>query len=120
MDFLKMIRPEDVQRLVMNWQEQEPLRGTRRERDFAPPVKLFNPVGSGTWLITELEPNSSLAFGLCDLGMGTPELGYVCLMELASLKLLAGLKIEQDVHFRTDKPISKFATESRQLGYIRA
>jgi hypothetical protein len=120
MDFLKMIRPEDVQQLVMNWQQQAPVKGTRKEIDFRPAVKLFNPCGAGTWLISELEPDSSLAFGLCDLGQGTPELGYLCLDELASLKLMAGLGIEQDLHWKASKPLSEYATESRQQGYIRA
>lgn len=120
MDFLKMIRPEDVQQLVLNWQQQEPLKGTRNEIDFQPPIKLFNPCGAGTWLISELEPNSSLAFGLCDMGMGLPELGYVCLDELAGLKLIAGLGIEQDLHFTASKTLSAYATESRERGYIPA
>ncbi|MCI1143266.1 DUF2958 domain-containing protein [Sphingomonas sp. WKB10] len=119
MDFLKMIRPEDVQQLVMNWQEQQPLKGTSQEKDYMP-IKLFNPAGAGTWLVTELEPNSSLAFGLCDLGMGEPELGYVCLEELWDLRLPAGLKIEQDLHWKASKPLSEYASESRRLGYIRA
>lgn len=120
MDFLKMIRSEDVQQLVMNWQQQEPVKGTHEEIDFQPVVKLFNPVGPGTWFLTELEPNSSLAFGLCDLGMGEPEIGYVCLDELAGLKLLAGLGIEQDIHWTASKTLREYATESRKLGYIRA
>jgi Protein of unknown function (DUF2958) len=27
-----------------------------------------------TWLLTELDPDHELAFGLCDLGMGVPRL----------------------------------------------
>lgn len=120
MDFIRMIRPEDIQQLVINWQAQQPVKGTSAEIDHKPAVKLFNPVGAGTWLISELEPNSSLAFGLCDLGMGEPELGYVCLDELAGLKLIAGLGIEQDIHWEADKTLSQYATESRRLGYTKA
>ncbi|MET0376744.1 MAG: DUF2958 domain-containing protein [Rhizorhabdus sp.] len=120
MDFIRMIRPGDIQQLVLNWQAQAPVKGTRAEIDHRPAVKLFNPVGAGTWLISELEPDSSLAFGLCDLGMGEPELGYVCLDELASLKLVAGLGIEQDIHWEADKTLSQYASESRRLGYIKA
>lgn len=120
MDFLKMIRPEDIQQLVINWQEQAPLKGTRQEQDFMPVVKLFNPCGSGTWILTELEPDSSLAFGLCDLGVGEPELGYVCLDELASIKLMAGLRIEQDLHWKPTKTLSEYASEASRLRYIKA
>ena len=50
--------------------------------DFKPVVKLFTPDAQCTWLLTELDPDGGLAFGLCDLGLGCPELGYVSLIEL--------------------------------------
>tara|TARA_E500000305_G_C3944018_1_gene198918 strand:- start:196 stop:492 length:297 start_codon:yes stop_codon:yes gene_type:complete len=59
-------------------------------------VKLFNPTGRGTWYLSELD-DDNIAFGLCDLGY--PELGYVSLDELKSLKLPLGLKIERDLHW---------------------
>lgn len=61
------------------------------------PLKLFNPVGIGTWYITEYDPAEDLGFGWCDLG--TPELGYVSVAELRSVKLRFGLKIERDAHW---------------------
>ena len=41
--------------------------------------------GDMDWFITEkdMEDEQIQAFGLCDLGMGCPELGYVSLVELA-------------------------------------
>jgi hypothetical protein len=45
--------------------------------DFEPVVKLFTPDGNATWLLTELDANGYLASGLCDVGHGQPELGYV-------------------------------------------
>lgn len=43
-----------------------------------PVVKLFTPDAGATWLLTELDPeDDDLAFGLMDLGLGEPELGYV-------------------------------------------
>ena len=48
------------------------------ERDPRPVVKLFTPDANATWLLTELDPvEPDRAFGLCDLGLGCPELGYV-------------------------------------------
>jgi hypothetical protein len=89
------------------------------DKDLKPTVKYFNPCGSGTWLITELDEDGRM-FGLCDLGMGSPELGYVMLDELQTLKLPFGLGIERDLLFEADKTISKYAEEAREIGYIKA
>jgi hypothetical protein len=61
---------------------------------------------------------SDLAFGLCDLGLGCPELGYVSLTELRSVRGKLGLPIECDLHFEADKPISAYADEARSRGHI--
>jgi Protein of unknown function (DUF2958) len=64
--------------------------------DFEPVVKLFTTDGNATWLLTKLNPDfDHLAFGLCDLGLGEPELGYVSLHELGPL----GLPLERDLYF---------------------
>jgi len=45
--------------------------------DPSPVVKLFTPDAGATWLLTEIDPDDDdHAFGLCDLGLGYPELGY--------------------------------------------
>ena len=77
-----------------------------------PVVKLFNPVGAGTWLLSEMDENG-IAFGLCDLGMGAPELGYVAIQELEQLSLPLGLKIERDLHWTAKKSLSEYADEAR-------
>ena len=59
-------------------------------------------------------------FGLCDLGMGEPALGYVSLRELASVKLGQGLGIERDLYWTADKTMQEYADEARQTGYIQA
>jgi hypothetical protein len=80
--------------LITPAQHQKPLENGRAQLaaidrqdqflDFEPVVKLFTPDGNATWLLTELNPDfDHLAFGLCDLGLGEPELGYVSLHELA-------------------------------------
>lgn len=118
MDWKNMLRAADVLKLVENWNEQQPLKGTANERDFEPVVKLFNPAGAGTWLITECNEDG-LAFGLVDFGY--PELGYFDLNEVADVRLLGGLvRIEQDLHFQPKQTIGQYAEEARQLGYIRA
>ncbi len=50
---------------------------------------------------------------LCDLGQGFPELGYVSLAELQSVRGPFGLQVERDLHFTASKPISAYAREAR-------
>ena len=88
--------------------------------DPVPVLKLFNPVGVGTWLITEVQPDGDTLFGLCDLDMGFPELGYVCLSEITAVRLPGGLTIERDAHFKGRLPLSVWADLARDHGSIRA
>ena len=84
-----------------------------------PVIKLFNPVGAGTWLLSELDPNNpDIAYGLADLGAGEPELGYLSIKELSSVRLRFGLTIERDLHFTGDKTIREYAREARAAGKI--
>jgi DUF2958 family protein len=87
--------------------------------DPAPVLKLFNPAGPGTWLITEIDAEGGLMFGLCDLDMGCPELGYVSLAELTSVRLPFGLKIERDRFFEGRAPLSRWADLARATGSVR-
>lgn len=87
--------------------------------DPLPVVKLFNPVGPGTWLISELDADGDTMFGLCDLDMGCPELGSVSLREITEVTLPFGLTIEREVHFEGRVPISRWADVARSAGSIR-
>jgi hypothetical protein len=82
--------------------------------DFEPVVKLFTPDGNATWLLTELDTNGYLAFSLCDLGLGEPELGYVSLHELAAVCGSLGLPLERDLYFAPTRTIAAYAELSRQ------
>jgi hypothetical protein len=64
-------------------------------------LKLFTPDAGATWWISEWhdEDGEVLLFGLCDLGMGFPELGYVSLNELMSLRGKLGLPVERDLYW---------------------
>ncbi|TIU00048.1 MAG: DUF2958 domain-containing protein [Mesorhizobium sp.] len=54
------------EKLLANGRQQQPLRGTAHEIDFAPVVKLFTPDAGATWLLTEIDPDDlDIAFGLC-------------------------------------------------------
>lgn len=94
---------------------------TVNDFDPLPIVKLFTPDAGATWLLTEIDPrNTDLAFGLCDLGMGFPELGWVSLTELAALRGMLRRPIEQDSHFQPVKRLSAYAREARMAGRIQA
>ena len=86
--------------------------------DSKPVVKLFTPDAQCIWLLTELDSDDSPALGLCDLGMGCPELGYVSLAELSAVRGQLGLLVERDRHFKVDKSISAYADETRAQGRI--
>jgi hypothetical protein len=78
--------------------------------DFYPVVKLFTPDAGCTWLLTELDPeDTDIAFGLCDLGMGYPELGCVRISELESVRGKLGLPVERDLHFAPHHTIAVYA-----------
>ena len=89
------------------------------DEDKKPVVKLFSPVGAATWLLSSIDKND-IAFGLCDLGFGEPELGFVSLQELQEIKLPLGLSIERDLHFRANKTLTQYADEARSAGRIIA
>jgi hypothetical protein len=90
------------------------------EPDFHPVAKLSTPYGA-VWLLTELYPDDpTIAFGLCDLGMGFPELGDVDLIEIASLRGEHGTQVEPDLNFMADKPLSAYTKRARRLSYIEA
>jgi len=78
--------------------------------DFIPVVKLFTPDAACTWILTELDPEEpDIAFGLCDLGMGSPELGSVLISELESVRGRLGLPVERDLYFAPHHTISVYA-----------
>lgn len=87
------------------------------EPDPKPVVRFFNPVGSATWLVTEIDEDGIL-FGLADLGFGCPELGSFALAELEAVRLPFGLRIERDLHFEALHPLSVYAEAARAAGSI--
>ncbi|KXF91845.1 transposase [Phaeobacter inhibens] len=91
------------------------------EPDLMPVVKLCTPDAACTWLLSELDPDCpDIAFGLCDLGMGCPELGSVSVAELAAVRGRLGLPVERDQHFTATKTLCAYADEARAAGHIKA
>ena len=73
-------------------------------------VKFFTPDAQATWIVFERDgENPDLLFGMADMGMGFPELGYFSLSEIQALRGPMGLPVERDRHFsNAGKPISWF------------
>lgn len=92
--------------------------GRNREADHHPVVKLFNPTGAAVWLICAMESDEDTLYGLCDLGLGEPELGYVSLEELKEVSAGLAIGLERDLSFRGTRPISSYAREARAAGRI--
>ena len=112
------LMPDDIRaRLLANG-------AVPQETDHLPVVKYFDPCGAATWIITELTPAETeevepdILFGLCDLGMGCPELGYVSLSELKSVRGRLGLGIERDLYFKARYPLSVYAHAAERRGRI--
>lgn len=112
MSHVRLLTPELERQLQAN--------GRSRSEDHVPLAKLFNPLGAATWLVTEMDCDGDSLFGLADLGMGFPELGWFSLSELQAIRLPFGLTIERDASFRTAHRISVWADHARAAGSIPA
>ena len=110
---MELVTPELAQALKANWRDQSGRR---------PPIlKLFCPAGAATWLTHSADPTEpDRLFGLCDLGLGFPELGYVSLTELQKLQipvriqmgseiLESTISIERDLHFKSTHSLATYA-----------
>jgi hypothetical protein len=117
-DVLHFLTDELFAELVANGRAQIDIGA----EDTRPVCKLFNPTGGGTWLLSEIDPDyPTVAFGLCDLGFGSPELGSVDLVELAEYRdRRMGLPIERDLYFTPEKTLVEYANDAAGEGRITA
>lgn len=87
------------------------------DHDPLPVVKLFTPDAHATWLLTELDPaDGDTAFGLCDIGIGMPELGTVRISDLASIVGPLKQPIARDLYFTAKRTLSEYARLARING----
>ncbi len=103
-------------KLFTNQQYQQLLKnGYEPDKNHPPVVKLVLPGTNCVWLLSEIDPdNKSIAFGLCDLGMGFPELGYVSLEELWEIKSPGfGNAVQRAALFEGIYPMSVYAAAAR-------
>jgi len=110
---MKLFTKSQLTKLLQNGSPEN------RGKNHKPVVKLFTPDAQCTWLISEIEPeNPDIAFGLCDLGMGYPELGCVSIAELEALRGKLGLPLERDLSFEGKFPITVYARAASHKEYI--
>ncbi len=87
--------------------------------DRPPVLKLFTPDAAGTWLICAIDPaDGDRAWGLCDPGLGSPELGWVSLAELASVRGPLGFHVRRDDAFLPNASLRAYAREAQRTGII--
>lgn len=89
-------------------------------KDHEPVIKLHSRYGKAIWLLSELDQANGIAYGICDLGQGKPELSYVSIPDLESIKH-ARLKvpmIEMDREFVGNFPMSVYLEAARIEGRI--
>lgn len=94
--------------------------GIDRDKDHPPVVRLYMSNTSCTWLISEIYGDGTdYAFGLCDLGMGFPELGYCYLSEILDAEnRFRGMKLFCDNEFRSNYPMSTYQAAARDYRRI--
>jgi len=110
-----LITDEERAQLLANGQA----RAAGRAFDPLPVVKLFTPDAHATWLLVALDPmDGDTAYGLCDVGIGMPELGTVKLSALAGIVGPREQAIRRDVHFRATRTLSQYARLARLNGSI--
>lgn len=109
---MKLFTEEQYKKLIANGAQ------SNGEISFPPVVKLFMSWTDCCWLLSEIDPEyPDIAFGLCDLGFGFPEVGYVDLTELKDAQ--KGFKtLECDQSFEGKFPLIAYARAAWEIGRI--
>lgn len=89
--------------------------------DFFPVAKPFTSDGVATWFLSEIDPDEpDIAFSLCDLGVGCPELGSVWISEIETARGSLGMPIERGPYFKAKHRSITYADQAREAGRIVA
>jgi hypothetical protein len=93
-----------------------------RRHDHVPVLRVFNPYGTASWLLTESDPvEPDHLYGLADVGNGRPLLGWISrdAMEQACVHRWGyRLPLERDRAFAPRYPLSIYALAARSHGAI--
>lgn len=110
-----LITAEDRVRLLEHGQA----RADGQATDPLPVVRLFTPDAHATWLLASLDPtDGDTAYGLIDLGLSMPELGYVKLSGLASIVGPLKQPVMRDVYFQATRKLSDYVRLAQANGSI--
>jgi len=94
-------------------------RAAAQDFDPMPVVRLFTPDAHAIWLLAALDPaDGDTAWGLCDVGIGMPELGTVQLSGLAAIVGPQNRPILRDCYFRPVRSLSEYARLAQLNGSI--
>lgn len=94
-------------------------RAANAQADLWPVVRLFTPDAHATWLLAALNPtDGDTAWGLCDVGIGMPELGTIRLSDLVAIVGPDQLPVRRDLHFQAVRPMSEYLRRALDNGSI--
>jgi len=80
--------------------------------DLKPVVKLFQPDGGATMLLSTLD-DQDVVQGVFDLGLGYVEMGPAYLPEILEAKGKLGLSVERDAWFTPKKTVAEYWSEAQ-------
>ena len=87
--------------------------------DLKPVVKLFQPDGAATMLLSTLD-DDGVVQGVFDLGLGHVEMGPAYLPEILATKGKMGLSIERDAWFKAEKTVAQYWSDSQATQRLEA
>lgn len=86
-----------------------------------PVVKLYTPDAAATWLIAWLAPQDpDVAYGLCDLGFGLPEIGGFRLSAIKEMRGPLGMPVMRDRTFAARQSLLDYAVDAHARGRVVA
>lgn len=93
-------------------------RARGEDVDPYPVLKLYTPDAGASWVLTALDADGDLAYGLIDVGTGFPELGLVSLGMLAGIKGPKGMPVTVEPGYRARKTLSAYVADAKRDGMV--
>jgi len=111
----RLITEDERERLLAHGRA----RAAGQAIDPLPVVRLFTPDAHAIWLLVSLDPaDGDTAFGICDVGIGMPELGTIKLSDLASIVGPNKQSVMRDRYFQAMRPLSEYLRLAQEEGSI--
>ena len=93
-------------------------RARGEDADPYPVVKLYTPDAGASWVLTALDADGDLAYGLIDAGTGFPELGLVSLKMLAGIQGPKGMPVAVEPGYKARKTLSAYVADAQRDGMV--